>query len=689
MNNFTKHLFQITLLVSCWLSISPALNAAGLMTASDSQHQPLKIKQHHVNVVIEDGYAITYVDQIFHNPNSTDLEAIYSFPVPEKASVSEFTYWIDDKPVTAEVVEKQKAREIYTEQKSKGNEVALTEKDEYRAFESWVYPVRNQQDVKIRLVYIQPVHVDNSIGRYVYPLEEGGVDEQKLAFWNYDVEVTEAFSFNMSLRSGYPLDGVRLPKHPQVQVTSLSDQEWTASMTNQVVKMGAAEESAVETHGNNPAVVQRLDQDIVVYWRLQQGLPGSIDMVSHKEPGSHRGTFMMTITPGDDLAPITEGKDWVFVLDLSGSMKGKYQSLVDGVKKGLDRLNPKDRFRIILFNNTSHEITNGYTIVTAETVRDYTQQLENIPPGGGTNLYAGLKKGINGLDSDRSSAIILVTDGVANVGTTEKKAFLKLLEQHDVRLFTFVMGNSANRPLLQGMSKISNGFSMNVSNSDDIMGKIILATGKLTHQAMHDIEVKVDGVKVKDISPANISSLYRGEQLIILGHYWGDGVADVAINGKISGQKQSYKTSVEFPAEMTSNPEIERLWAFATIEDLQNQIDYLGEDADTKEAIVGIAKEYSLVTNYTSMLVLRDEVFAQYNIERNNSKRLAKENKARVQRENSAIKNHRQDTHKPAFKQNRAYPKKSGGGNGGPWSILLLLPLLMAWRQSHTNSKLS
>ena len=36
------------------------------------------------------------------------------------------------------------------------------------------------------------------------------------------------------------------------------------------------------------------------------------------------------------------------------------------------------------------------------------------------------RQGIQGLDADRSSALVLVTDGVANVGTTAKKAFLDL-----------------------------------------------------------------------------------------------------------------------------------------------------------------------------------------------------------------------------------------------------------------------
>jgi Ca-activated chloride channel family protein len=63
---------------------STANHAAGLMTPAGSNLPPLDIREHHVTVVIEDGYAITRVEQVFGNPNSIDLEAIYSFPVPER-----------------------------------------------------------------------------------------------------------------------------------------------------------------------------------------------------------------------------------------------------------------------------------------------------------------------------------------------------------------------------------------------------------------------------------------------------------------------------------------------------------------------------------------------------------------------------------------------------------------------------
>lgn len=657
------------------LCAAQACLAAGLMTPANSNLPQLQIKQHHVNVVIENGYAITSVEQVFFNPNDQELEAVYSFPVPEKAAVGEFTYWIDGQPITGEVLEKKQAREVYEHEKSQGRETALVEQDAHRTFENYVYPVRAQQDVKIKLVYIQPVHVDSGIGRYVYPLEEGGVDQEKLAFWSYNSAVTEAFSFNVTLRSAYPIDGLRLPHHPQAAPTSTDPQQWQVSLFNGT----AAEEEGV----SEPAqIVHTLDKDIVLYWRHQQGLPGSIDMITHKEPGSERGTFMMTITPGDDLAQINEGRDWVFVLDLSGSMQGKYHSMIEGVNRGLQKLNPEDRFRVILFNDSAREITRGYIPATGENVKNFVQQLENTPPNGGTNLYAGLKKGIDGLDADRASALILVTDGEANVGTTEKKAFLQLLEQKDVRLFTFVMGNSANRPLLDGMTKVSNGFAISISNSDDIVGQIMLATDKLTHEALHDIDLSINGVKVKDLTPARIGSLYHGQQLIVFGHYWGHGTADVSIDGKISGQSKGYNTRFAFPQQSTSNPEVERLWAYASIEELQQKMDYFGADADTQQAIVDIAKEYSLVTDYTSMVVVREEIFKQLNIDRTNATRVTKENQARTDRSVTPVQNNRQDTQQPAFNAPRAYPKSGGGGSINGWLLILLLPLLLVRKKS-------
>jgi Ca-activated chloride channel family protein len=655
--------------------------SAGLMMPVGSDLTPLEIREHHVEVVIEDGYAITSVEQIFANPNTRDLEAIYSFPVPDGAAVGEFTFWIDGEAVSGEVLEKERARDIYEGEKQAGREAAITEQDAYRTFDISVYPVRAGQDAYVRLTYIQPVHVDSSIGRYVYPLEEGGVDEEKISFWTYHEDVQEQFSFNLEFRSSWPVDEFRLPMHPQAAIRQTGADTWQVSMGNgtgreeQVHEPASTDDSTAGMGGSNgPA--HRLDEDIVVYWRQAQGLPGSVELVAYKERPDGRGTFMMTVTPGDDLGPITEGRDWLFILDISGSMDGKFHSLLEGVDRGLNSLDPGDRFRIFLFNRQAHELTPGFEYATAANVRHYLEAVSRVQPGSGTNLYAGLELGMDALDADRSSALVLVTDGVANVGLTERRDFLDLLEKHDVRLFTFVMGNSANRPLLESMANVSNGFAMNVSNSDDIAGKLMEATSKLTHEALHDVDVRFSGVKVRDLTPERIGSLYRGQQLVIFGHYWGEGEATVILDGRISGHDRSYTTTFEFPRSAALHPEIERLWAFAKIEDLQQQLDYFGEGADLEQAITDIAVENGLVTDYTSMIVLRNERFEELGIQRLNKARVEKELLARQERSLRSVRDNRVDQQQPMYSQPRAN-HSNGGGALGPWTLLLLLPLLL------------
>jgi len=164
-------------------------NAAGLLVPQ-GQSSSLNIRDHKVSVVVEDGYVVTEIDQVFINADGSDVEAVYSFPVPSHAAVAEFTYWIDGQPVTGEVLKKQEARDLYEQEKSQGRETALAEKDEYRTFDISVYPVRANSDVHIRLVYVQGTTTDTGIGRYVYPLEEGGVDEERIAFWEVRDAVT-------------------------------------------------------------------------------------------------------------------------------------------------------------------------------------------------------------------------------------------------------------------------------------------------------------------------------------------------------------------------------------------------------------------------------------------------------------------------------------------------------------------
>jgi len=645
--------------------------AAGLLTPADGSLPALEIRDHAVDVLIQDGYAVTTVEQTFHNPHMRDLEAIYSFPVPEHGTVGEFAVWIDGKPVIGEVLERQEARQVYEDQRAVGQDAGLIEKDSYRTFDVHVTPVRAGADTRTRLVYLQPVKVDHGIGRYVYPLEEGGVDEQRLAFWTAQEQVRERFSFDVRLRAGYPVEAVRMPDQPAAAISRLDDQRWELALRNGAA--GDEEQGTGATMPGTTAPAASLDRDLVVYWRLAQDLPGSVDLVTYKPDAAGRGTFLLTLTPGAELTPIADGADWIFVLDVSGSMQGKYATLAEGVRQALGRLRPDDRFRIITFNDQASELTRGFVDATPEAVRRWAERVARVAPNQGTNLYAGLSLGLDGTDADRPSGIVLVSDGVANVGETRQRAFLELLQQKDVRLFTFIMGNSANRPLLEGIARASNGFARTVSNSDDIVGEIMTAASKLTHHALHGVEVEIDGLRVADLTPAEPGSLYRGQQLMLLGHYWGDGEADVTLSGRIAGQPASWHGRFAFPARSELNPELERLWAYDRIRALQWELDLFGPNADLSDAIVDLAVEHGLVTDQTSMVVVPDELFDALGIDRRNARRSEIERAARAQREQQA-QSRRVDQGQPMF--SGAQPRLSGSGGGAgaidAWQVLLM-----------------
>ena len=690
----TKSYISLIAIVLAVFSVGSA-DAAGLLTPK-GQSGSLDIRDHSVRVVVEDGYVITEIDQIFVNGAANDVEAIYSFPVPSHAAVAEFTYWIDGNPVTGEVLKKQQARDLYEQEKAAGRETALAEKDEYRTFDISVYPVRANSDVRVRLVYVQSASTDTGIGRYVYPLGEGGVDEERNAFWEVRDVVTGNFSFDLILKSSYPVDAVRLPEQPNAALTQIDSGHWTVGLhslgsspveeefAEQVAAMEAGETPAIATSGSG---VANLDKDIVVYWRHAPDLPGTVDLVTHKPDASGRGTFMLTFTPGDDLPIIENGRDWVFVLDTSGSMQGKFATLANGVQQALGKLNPNDRFRIFTFSNSPSELTTSFVNASPENVQHYTQLVGRLSANGGTNLYAGLRAALDSLDSDRTSGIALVTDGVANVGVTEKKEFLKMMAKYDVRLFTFIMGNSANRPLLEALTDVSNGFALETSNSDDIAGQLIQATAKIRHAALHDVNLSIDGLKVADLTPEKIGSLYHGEQLQVLGHYWGDHEAKISLTGKVAGKDIEYKTAFAMPIQSDLNPELERIWAYATIENLQAKMDYFGADQDTEDAITDLATEFGLVTDYTSMIVVRDDVFAAEGIARTNRDRVATERAAQTTRAAEAPQNRRADKQQPMYNNKR--PSTGGGGSGGGAAglpmILALSGLLMLRRRKQKS----
>lgn len=638
----TPRIVALVAIIFAWVFLVNESRAAGTLSLNASGDQALEIRSHEVSVTIQNGFAKTEVNQVFFNANGRAVEGLYSFPVPKDGSLSEVSILTGEQELKGEVVEKEKAEAIYESETSKGNQAGLTQKDEYRDFEFWVSNIPAQSEVHLRFVYYEPLILDHGVGRYIYPLEEGGTDEVTPQFWSQNTTVEGNFSIEVALKSAWPVADVRTPGFNSTQLES----------DNGIVTQ------YITTNGS-------LNGDFVFYYRLQDNLPGRVEVVPYKAGKGNPGTFMMVVTPGVDLKPLDQGSDYVFVLDVSGSMSGKLGTLVSGVKKTIQTFRPQDRFRIVAFNNESKELTKTWVPATSEQVDHAVRLLDRVQSGGGTDLYSGLKRGLQAIDSDRVTSMILVTDGVTNTGIIEPKEFDLLMSRSDVRLFGFLLGNQSNWPLMETVCNATGGYYRQVSNSDDIIGQIMLAKSKVLHESIHNFDLKISGVDTFDVSPTQIKKVFRGQQLVFFGRYGSGGQAELQINARVSGEEKVYSTTFNFPEVHTDNPELERLWALNRIHTLELQKSLGNQDPiESESAVTDLALQYQLVTDYTSMLVLSDSQFQEYGVDRRNLARADREHSAQQERIQRPVTNYRVDQQKPAFGENSKSPSFGGGGGG-------------------------
>lgn len=656
-----------SLAVLALISLAAATSsfAAGVLTPKGSPDQPVRMTDHHVHVVLNNGFARTEVSQTFHNPNPHDLEAVYTFPLPKSASLSEVTLQLGEREIHGEVVEKQKARTIYEGEKQAGNDTGLAEKNGFQSFEFRVHPVPAQGEARLRLVYYQPLEIDTGVGRYLYPLEDGGTDEVAQAFWNpVSTALEGSFSAEIELKSAWPVASVRLPGFEQDAVT---DKQGAGHYRVRLDRQG-----------------QALDKDLVFYYRLADDLPGRVEVIPYRKAGTAHGTFMMVVTPGIDLQPIRRGADYIFVLDTSGSMQGKLHTLIGGVSQTLGKMQDLDRFRIVTFSSHANEVTSGWQPATRGNVEAMLEKLRALQAGGSTNLYDGLSLALQDLDDDRATSVVLVTDGVTNTGILEGAEFHKLARRHDIRIFGFLLGNSGNWPVMRTVCEASGGFYAGVSNADDIVGQILQAKGKVLHECLHDVELKFGGVKTFDVNGRLPGKVYRGQQLVMFGRYAGGGEATLELKARLTGEDKTYRTTFHLPEEDVSSPEIERLWALDQIELLEWKA-FTGEvpSGESDTAIRDLGLQYQLVTDQTSMLVMSDDAFNRHGIERRNQARVASERAAQTLRSTAPEPvDRRVDSAAPLTPSRAPSLFSGGGGSGGgafsPWSVLLMLAFSLA-----------
>ena len=161
------------------------------------------------------------------------------------------------------------------------------------------------------------------------------------------------------------------------------------------------------------------------------------------------------------------------VLDRSGSMGGTpLRQAIKSAKALVDELTEKDRLSVVVFDDHIK------TLVDPEYVQDkkaIKAAIDKVHAGGTTNLCGGWQEGGKHVKKHFSqqlvNRVLLLTDGHANVGTTDTPTLVKLAGQkasEGVATTTLGFGTSFNEDLLIGMARGGEGNYYYIESHDDL-----------------------------------------------------------------------------------------------------------------------------------------------------------------------------------------------------------------------------
>lgn len=594
----------VLLAVAVFASVLPpaSSSAAGLLIADGGLGGVLELKEHDVHVIVNNGLAVTKVTQVFHNTESRQVEALYTFPVPKGASVANFSMWINGKEMVGEVLEKKRAREIYDSYKQARRDPGLLEQVDYKTFEMRIFPIAAGADQKVQISYYQELDFDHDWATYVYPLATA---TRKTA----DSRVTGKFALALEMKSAVPITAMESPSHGEAFVVAKHDASYY--------------QASLETTGGS------LAKDLVLACHLSRPHTG-FDLVTSKHDGED-GYFYLTLTTGEDLAKADDGMDYIFVLDVSGSMAndGKLLLSKDSIGAFINELGEKDRFEVMTFNVQPNLAFNKLLPASAEAKQNAVAYLALQSARGGTVLAPALTTAYKYADADRPLNVILLSDGLTE--QQERKTLLSLIQSRprNARVFCIGVGNDVDKPLLEQLAQDAGGLAAFLSHGDNFARQAQAFRRKLTRPVATDLQIDFSGVKVSELEPKTLPNLYHGAPVRLYGRYQSGGEANVTLRGSVNGIELKKSAKLEFPKQDAANPEIDRMWAWHRIDGLLKQADRSGSRTGVVGEIVRLGEGYSIVTEYTSFLVLENDAeYQRWKIARNNALRNDRDRKA-------------------------------------------------------------
>ncbi len=544
---------------------------------------PLEVSYHHVNVRIKEQVAVTSVDQEFYNSNPRQLEGTYIFPVPKGAQIDKFSMEIGGKEVEAELLAADKARKIYEDIVRSLKDPALLEYAGQDVFKVRIFPIEPNSRKRIKLSYTQVLKADGGLVNYLYPLNTE----------KFSAKPIKTVSLKIDLETRQALKSIYSPSHT-VEIRRLDETRATIGFESREVKP---------------------DTDFQLLFSTA-GSPVGLNLMTYKPSGAEDGFFLLLATPGTEAKGPVARKDVALVLDTSGSMAG---NKLEQAKKALlfciENLNAGDRFEIVRFSTEAEPLFDRLVEANAENRKKASSFVKDLRPIGSTAIDEALAKAValRPAASDRPYLIIFLTDGRPTIGLTDEDQIVSRVggwseTGGNTRIFCFGLGSDVNTHLLDKITEKTHAVSQYVLPEEDLEVKLSTFYSKISDPVLTQTKLQFPpDIRVNRLHPSSLPDLFKGDQLILAGRYHEAGAGKLVLEGRLNQEIKRIETAAHFPEQATGYDFIPRLWATRRIGYLLDEIRLRGENKELKDEITELARQYGVVTPYTSYLIVEDE----------------------------------------------------------------------------------
>ncbi|MHC5113360.1 MAG: VIT domain-containing protein [Planctomycetota bacterium] len=561
---------------------------------------PLPLEHTSVDADVNGYIASVTVRQSFHNPYDAKIEAVYVFPLPHNAAVNEFVMTIGERRIRGIIRERQEAERIYYEARRQGYVASLLTQERPNVFTQRVANIEPGRGIDVDISYFNTLAYADGWFEFVFPMvvapryNPPGSTDAIAAVPRGGPAPAGAGAAVPYLapheRSGHDID-LTLTLDAGVDIEQLVcnshvvDEEHPGSSQRRM------------TLRENDRIPNR---DFVVSFRVAGTAPKG-SLLTHRD--DRGGFFTFMLYPPAELRDIERAPiEMVFVLDCSGSMKGEPLTLAKrAVRRALRQLGPEDTFQIIRFSQDPSMYGRSPVPASPRHVRDGLRFVNELRAKGGTRMNEAVWAALDGSrDPERLRYVTFMTDGLIG---NEAQVLQSVRDRiGDARIFSFGIGSSPNRYLLEGLAVAGRGAVAYVGLEDSPAAIMDHYVERIAHPALTDLSLDFGDLDVRDVAPARLPDLIVGRPVIVSGRFDGTAPGPITVRGRVAGREIAIDVPVSIDELQTPRPALPLVWARRRITELAASP--LHGPGDAEAEIRGLALSFGLMSDYTAFIAV-------------------------------------------------------------------------------------